>query len=154
MRKLKKTMKQFKAKSAVILFAATLIFILMKDGFTGERHELTDAELGRVTAGSASLSPAEDLASFRFVKTTLSGKRVTAKGSFKLIESIDRLAIGKLTLTDSAQSNLRSLININAVNSEVNVLLNLNINIDSNVGSLNQFNIKGAIPGLLNMPVR
>jgi hypothetical protein len=50
---------------------------------------------------------------------------------------------GTLNLTASAQQNLSSLININAVNSTINVLLNLNININSTVGTILQSNLNG-----------
>ncbi|MDD9304524.1 MAG: hypothetical protein HUK40_20145 [Desulfobacter sp.] len=48
--------------------------------------------------------------------------------------------MGSLNITDNAQQNLSSLININAVNSPVNVLLNLNITLDSTIGTLVQQN--------------
>jgi hypothetical protein len=35
-------------------------------------------------------------------------------------------------------------VNINAVNSQITVLLNLNISIDSSVGTLNQLNVQTA----------
>ena len=46
-----------------------------------------------------------------------------------------------LILRDNAQGNLRSLINVNAVNSLIQVLVNLNININSTVGSVQQINL-------------
>jgi len=65
---------------------------------------------------------------------------VTVDGAIDLerVRSIDNAA---LLLQDSAQSNLQSLININAVQSAVNVLVNLNITIDSNVGEIRQLNL-------------
>jgi hypothetical protein len=51
--------------------------------------------------------------------------------------------MGTLTLSGNAQQNLNSIININAVNSKVNVLLNLNVNINSTVGSVLQSNLNG-----------
>jgi hypothetical protein len=53
------------------------------------------------------------------------------------------VTIGYLALSDNAQSGLQSLVNINAVNSAVNVLLNLNVSIDSSVGAINQMNLNG-----------
>jgi hypothetical protein len=49
--------------------------------------------------------------------------------------------MGTLSLNGNAQQNLSSLVNINAVNSQVNVLLNLNVNINSTVGTLTQANL-------------
>ena len=51
--------------------------------------------------------------------------------------------IGTLSLNGNAQQNLTSLVNINAVNSSINVLLNLNVNINSTVGSILQSNLNG-----------
>ena len=48
-----------------------------------------------------------------------------------------------LTLNGGAQQNLSSLVNINAVNSNVNVLLNLTVNINSTVGTITQSNLNG-----------
>jgi len=50
---------------------------------------------------------------------------------------------GTLSLSGGAQQNLSSLVNINAVNSNINVLLNLNVNINSTVGTLTQSNLNG-----------
>jgi hypothetical protein len=46
-------------------------------------------------------------------------------------------------MNGQAQQNLSSLININAVNSNINVLLNLNVNLNSTVGTLTQTNMNG-----------
>jgi hypothetical protein len=46
-------------------------------------------------------------------------------------------------MNGQAQQNLSSLININAVNSNINVLLNLNVNLNSTVGTLTQANMNG-----------
>jgi len=51
------------------------------------------------------------------------------------------LLSSKLILQDNAQQNLRSLVNIVAVNSKVQVLVNLNININSTVGAVHQANV-------------
>jgi hypothetical protein len=113
-----------------------------------EKVELSDAALDLVTAGAAEVDSNEDIVTFAATKATASGKTVTANGSFQLLEAVNSESIGNLILSDGAQGNLRSLININAVNSEVNILLNLNINIDSEVGTLNQLNLNGVVPGL------
>jgi hypothetical protein len=48
-----------------------------------------------------------------------------------------------LSLNGGAQQNLSSLVNINAVNSNINVLLNLNVNLNSTVGTVSQSNLNG-----------
>ena len=51
--------------------------------------------------------------------------------------------MGSLTLNGQAQQSLSYLVNINAVNSNIQVLLNLNVNISSTVGSVMQSNLAG-----------
>lgn len=99
--------------------------------------ELSDDELDGITAGSALPSGEDTLRSFTFDKTTRSGKHITGDGNIGLLFPQN---IGVLELSGSAQQNLKALVNINAVNSPVQVLFNLNINIDSKVGTLKQFN--------------
>ncbi len=108
-----------------------------------EKYELTDSELNSVVGGGERASEQDSETSFEYSKTTQSGRLVEVDGSFKLIDPADVNMLTGLLLSGSAQENLSSLININAVNSNVNVLLNLNINIDSNVGTLNQSNVNG-----------
>lgn len=107
------------------------------------KFELTDSELNTVVGGGKSASEDESEKSFEYTKTTRSGRFIEVDGSFKLIGPADVSMLTGLLLSGSAQENLSSLININAVNSNINVLLNLNINIDSNVGTLNQSNAYG-----------
>ncbi len=133
-----------------IVAALLLSLAPITAGIAGERKELSAEELDLVSAGAASVGSIDELASFSATKTTRLGTIITVDGSIALVDVIDRAIIGTLTLTDGAQANLQSLININAVNSSVNVLLNLNINIDSNVGTLNQFNVNGIVSGLAN----
>jgi len=99
--------------------------------------ELSDDELDGITAGSALPWDEDTLRSFTFNKTTRSGKHITGHGSIGLLFPPN---VAVLELSGSAQQNLRALININAVNSSVQVLFNLTINIDSKVGTVKQFN--------------
>ena len=109
-------------------------------------HEpLTDEQLDAITAGADDTTLEE--VTVQAARMTSTGKRVTVDGTVglqKLPNTIDDAA--SLLLRDSAQSNLQALINMNAVNSVVNVLVNLNINIDSQVGELRQINL-AAPPG-------
>ena len=99
--------------------------------------------LGRVTAGTQ--ESGEEIARFDFSRTTASGRTVSGEGSLAMA---DRARDYTLFLGDGAQGNLRSLVNINAVNSTITVLLNLNIGIDSSVGTINQLNLHSTVPGL------
>ena len=111
-----------------------------------DKIELGDAELDRVTAGASQTDAGGELLFFAATRTTASGRSITVDGTFHVVEGFDPAIIGNLILSGQSQSNLRSLININAVNSEIQVLLNLNISIDSTVGTLNQFNLNGILP--------
>lgn len=100
---------------------------------------LTDEQLGQITAGAAE-SLLEEVV-INASRVTASGKHVTAEGTLAVQQVADAASSVNLLLRDSAQSNLRALVNLNAVDSVVNVLLNLNINIDSQVGTLQQLNL-------------
>ena len=117
------------------------------------KRPLSDAELDQITAGSVEVNEQDELLKFEASRKTARGSNISVDGSLKLIEIPAGITIGDLNLTDNAQQNLQSLININAVNSAVNVLLNLNVTIDSSVGSINQVNLSEVLPGpLLVLP--
>lgn len=107
--------------------------------------ELTDEQLDSITAGAAPVS-GEDMMRFDFSRATKGGKYMTGHGSLTVNKGIIHNTVGNLQISDNAQSNLQSLVNINAVNSPVQVFLNLNLNINSTVGSMRQLNISGALP--------
>jgi hypothetical protein len=111
-----------------------------------EKRVLTDSELAGVTAGTAAENDPEQVLAFEMVRTTRSGKTVWVEGDLAIAEALQGINLGTLTLNDNAQANLQSLININAVNSAVNVLLNLNVTIDSSVGAVNQLNFNTLAP--------
>ena len=77
-----------------------------------------------------------------------------------LTGSFDMNGNGDLTLTDNstqnillsgqAQQNLNSLVNIISVNSTISVLMNLNVNINSTVGTVNQGNMGTQNTGVQN----
>ena len=106
---------------------------------------LSDEQLGQITAG-ASESLLEEVV-INASRVTASGRQVKAEGTLAVQQVADAASSVNLLLRDSAQSNLRALVNLNAVNSVVNVLLNLNINIDSQVGTLQQLNLTSPSPG-------
>ncbi|MGB5621133.1 MAG: hypothetical protein WBN65_01440 [Gammaproteobacteria bacterium] len=120
--------------------------LMANAAFADDMRLMTEVELDQVTAGAASVTDLDDLMTFEAVRTTQRGKTVRVDGSLKLVESLPGITIGSLSLSDNAQSNLQSVININAVNSAVNVLLNLNVSIDSSVGAINQLNFNGMMP--------
>lgn len=100
---------------------------------------LTDAQLEEITAGAEESRLEEVVVNASHV--TASGKHITAEGTLGVQHLAGPMNSADLLLRDSAQSDLQALINLNAVQSVVNVLVNLNINIDSQVGELQQINL-------------
>jgi hypothetical protein len=110
------------------------------------RKPLDDATLDRVTAAgvTARVSPG-GVVNFSGAVPTANGL-VTGIGSLvvqPVSNSTTNTTTGTVSLGGSAQQNLSSLININAANSTINVLLNLNVNINSTVGTILQSNLNG-----------
>jgi hypothetical protein len=104
---------------------------------------LNDAALDRVTAGGVSAGISDGVVKFEGSVPTPNGP-VTGVGTLTVLKGpITGTNMGSLTLNGEAQQNLSSLVNINAVNSKINVLLNLNVNINSTVGTLVQSNLTG-----------
>ncbi len=102
-------------------------------------EELTDQELNAVTAGSSG-STTESMEALTRIPFRYASSKGTVDGEVFILPVADIRNQGTLQLMDNAQSNLRSLINVNAVNSPVQILLNLNININSTIGNVNQLN--------------
>lgn len=100
---------------------------------------LTDRQLNAVTAGSIDQAYESEEALTRIPFNYTSG-RGQIDGEVLVLPMANYNNLGTLHLTDNAQSNLRSLINVNAVNSPVQILLNLNINVNSTIGNINQLN--------------
>lgn len=104
---------------------------------------LSDAALDQVTAGGITAGLSGCVVHFQGQIPTANGL-VSSTGSLALQGTpIGTSTTGTLSLNGNAQQNLSSLVNINAVNSKINVLLNLNVNINSTVGTLTQSNLNG-----------
>jgi hypothetical protein len=104
---------------------------------------LSDAAMDRVTAGGITAGMSNGVVTFQGSVPTKNGL-VTGAGSLAVLTGpLTGNTMGTLTLNGQAQQNLSSLVNINAVNSNVNVLLNLNVNLNSTVGTLTQSNLTG-----------
>lgn len=123
-------------KSVQSALAAGLLLAALPPAHAGEL--LTDDMLGEITAGSASAVYEDGRLRFDLDKTTGRGTRIGAFGDVNF--DVDAVNTGILRLEDDAQGNLRALVNTNAVNSPVQVLINLNINVNSRVDVLNQVN--------------
>ncbi len=104
---------------------------------------MSDGALDNTTAAGISASVHNGVIAFQGEVPTKNGL-VSAAGTLATQTGpLTGANIGTLTLNGNAQQNLSSLVNINAVNSNINVLLNLNVNINSTVGSILQSNLNG-----------
>src|SRR5690348_14607511 len=105
------------------------------------KHVLTDQEMDQVCAGGVDATMTGNVLSF--AGQTANGQ-VSGAGTVEVRTAAEQNATsGVLILQDSAQSGSKSFIGINSVNSQIQVLLNLNVNINSTVGSLTQTNLSG-----------
>lgn len=106
-------------------------------------RELSDIELDEVVAGTVPPEVHEELLQFSYVGAAGSKHTAEIDGTLSLTgQPLPDLPTGLLVIDNGAQNNLRALVNINAVNSEVNVLLNLNISINSVIDEVRQINIR------------
>ena len=101
--------------------------------------ELNDQELDFITAGSANMDY-DSIEALARVPIRYSSRKGNVDGEAIVLPLSTFNETASLELMDNAQSNLRSLININAVNSPVQVLLNLNINVHSTIDKVIQLN--------------
>lgn len=111
---------------------------------------LSDAELDQVTAGGFSATvntAANNTVNFTASVPTPNGVVTAAGNASVLAQPMPGTNTGSITLNGQAQAGLNSLININAVNSSIAVLLNLNVTLNSTVGSITQSNL-GSLAGL------
>jgi len=100
--------------------------------------ELEDVT-GAGTSFTSSVTPTGTV-DFTFEAQTKDGTPISGNGTLDVLKETETVDIATLSLNDSAQENLQALVNVNAVNSAIQVLLNLNVNINSIVESLNQTN--------------
>jgi hypothetical protein len=131
------------------LFVVASLALLIQAGMaqTATRPKpqpLNDAAMDRVTAGGMTAGLSDGIVKFQGSVPTKNGL-VTGAGTMAILTGplTSTTNQGTLTLNGGAQQNLTSLVNINAVNSNVNVLLNLNVNINSTVGTITQTNLTG-----------
>ena len=105
------------------------------------KRVLSDEEMDEVSAGAATAQMNGNVLSF--AGQTANGN-VSGSGTVEVKNAAEQNATsGVLVLQDAAQSGSKSFIGINAVNSQIQVLVNLNININSSVGTLHQANLTG-----------
>lgn len=123
-----------------LLAIASLALLLPMSMAQGKKKPLSDAALAKVTAGGVTATASDGVIKFQGSASTANGL-VTGAGTMEVYTGPLTTNIGTLSLNGNAQQNLSSLVNINAVNSNINVLLNLNVNINSTVGTVTQSNL-------------
>lgn len=135
---------KFTILMGIALLGGSLFF-----GTAWGAQELSDNDLDQITAGGTSVEFVNGKLQFQFGEDK-GNRTVDASGTIEVRkESLegtsfleDRLPQSPsfLILRDNAQGNLKAFVNVNAVNSLVQILINLNININSTVGTLRQVN--------------
>ena len=112
---------------------------------------LSDTALDRVTAGgttgatgSGTISAGLNNGVVQFQGQVPTGNGLVSGAGTMSFQNgpINTTNNGSINMSGNAQQNLTSLVNITAVNSNISVLLNLNVNINSTVGTLTQSNAK------------
>jgi hypothetical protein len=126
-------------KKSKQIWLAGLLFLTATGLAFADGRELSDEELDDVVAGTVNEELQEELLSFSYVGNAGSRHEAVLDGTLSVSETT---STGLLLIDNGAQTGLNALVSINAVNSEVNVLLNLNITINSTVGEVRQINIR------------
>ena len=128
-------------KSIVLIIGCLCVLLTGATDKAFGAQELNDEEMDMVTAGSLSAAGSDGQFSFRFGGEK--GSRLSVEGNGSVAASTNPASSGPagyLILRDNAQSGLRSFVNVNAVNSRIQVLINLIVNINSTVNSIHQSN--------------
>lgn len=135
----------------LVFLLCAMTVVLWATAAHGQGRKLSDSELDKVTAGSAStpsstVPPVPESMPVEFKFSAPAGSRHTVEGSgttqVLAPEALPDRDV--LVIRDQAQQNLQSFINVTAVNSRIQVLVNLNITINSTVGAVQQLNVSAA----------
>lgn len=124
----------------VLVMTVLLLLIAATPGWAGGR-KLADHDLDQVTAGDFTIDFLNGAFKLQFESSAGPSKSVSGEGNMTFSAVSLPASTPGILLTEDAQQNLRSLVNINAVSSNVNVLLNLVINVNSTVSGLTQGNL-------------
>jgi hypothetical protein len=127
-------------KTIILGCVAVLVLLGAARSAAAQGRKLTDEELDKVSAGSTSPQGPNVATAFSFQGQAGQSHTVQGNGTIAIQQGNLPSISSSLILSDNAQQNLHSLISINAVNSQIQVLLNLNININSTVGAVHQGN--------------
>ena len=133
-------------------YALLLSLVASAHSSVAAYEELSDEQLELVTAGTAASISADGAFDLEFHRVLQSGATVSGTGALLVQEGYSPTSeLSSVIISDNAQGNLSAVVNVNAANSSVNILLNLNINVNSSVGNVEQINITGP-DGPINPP--
>lgn len=127
-----------------ILVSLLLLLIVASPAWARGR-KLSDQEMDQVASGQFTVELLGGVWKMAFDSGAGAANRVTGEGTLSWSTVPLNGVTNSVTLSGNAQQNLSSIVNIIAVNSLVNVLLNLNIAVNSTIGSITQQNLT-AIP--------
>lgn len=122
-----------------LFLIAVLLWLLMADSVSAfGARKLNDAEMDQVTAGDYNVQLVDGVLKLSFDSLAGLNKRVTGDGTISFNAQPLPIAPSTMVVNQSsvvmepgAQQDLHSLVNIIAVNSIINCLLNLNVNVNS-----------------------
>jgi hypothetical protein len=133
-------------RAFTMALCAGLLLLAAAMPAAAQKRKLDDKEMDQVSAGGISTQLQSGILNFQFQSPAGQNHAVEGSGTIQVLENKSEAATGALLLSDNAQQNLQSLVNITAVNSRIQVLLNLNVNIHSIVGTLRQTNLSAIGP--------
>ena len=127
---------------SIILGSCLCLLLARTSDMSWAAQALSDEEMDQITAGTLSVGMTDGKLNFLLGGGKESGMSV--EGSGTVATAANPLPSGTpgsyMIMRDNAQSNLHALVNVNAVNSKVQVLINLTVNINSTVGAIHQIN--------------
>lgn len=118
-------------------------FFIFSASCHSEMISMTDEQMDEETGKgfSISMQPTGSIY-FSMDEQTKGGTPISVSGSLEVLKKAQDININQdiLSLSGAAQENLQALVSVNAVDSLVQVLVNMNVNINSTVGIVDQAN--------------
>lgn len=115
------------------------LLLLTAEPACGGPTELNDEELDQVVARGLNLNLDAATGNFSFLSQG-HNNLATGDGTIKIGPIVSSNRSNTVSLSGNAQQNLRALLNLIAVDSLVQVLVNLTVNINSSTGPIFQTN--------------
>jgi len=128
-------------RTCILVTAVLLLLATVSPAWAAGGRKLADQELDQVTAGDFNIQFLDGALKFAFDSGTKLANQVSGDGTLSFNTQSIPGTVGNVVMGPGAQQDLQSLINIIAVNSIVNCLLNLNINVNSHDITVNQQNL-------------